>query len=67
MLTTRTIKLGNFQSKLIDKFKANFTNEQLRWYVVNLYMCLKYHPTKDCPINLEDAYKIIKFPICFII
>ncbi|KAJ1569619.1 hypothetical protein HK096_002508 [Nowakowskiella sp. JEL0078] len=47
-----------------DKMKTEFTEEQQRWYyryVANLYMYLKYHPTNDYPVNLEDVWKLLGF------
>ncbi|NBP16301.1 hypothetical protein EBU95_18270, partial [bacterium] len=51
----------DFQSKLIDTLKTEFTETQQQWYVANLYIYMHYHPTNDYPINLENVYKMIGF------
>ena len=51
----------NFQSKMIDQMNIDFTNNEQRWFIANLYCYLHYHPTNDFPINLENVYKMIGF------
>jgi len=51
----------NLQTKLADKLKEMFTEEEQHWYVANLYMYMNYHPTDDYPINLEHVFKMIGF------
>lgn len=55
-----TISL-DIQSKLVELMNIEFTEEEQRWYVANLYVYMNYHPTNDYPINLEDVYKMIGF------
>lgn len=55
-----TISL-DIQSKLVELVNIEFTEEEQRWYVANLFMYMNYHPTNDYPINLEDVYKMIGF------
>ena len=55
-----TISL-DIQSKLVELMNIEFTEEEQRWYVANLYVYMNYHPTNDFPINLEDVYKMIGF------
>ena len=38
-----------------------FTEEELKLYIANLYMYLNYDSTTDSPINLETVYKMIGF------
>ena len=38
-----------------------FTEEELKLYIANLYMYLNYNSTTDFPINLETVYKMIGF------
>jgi hypothetical protein len=49
------------QSKLLEHLTREFTEEQQKWYIANLYVYMHYHPTNDYPINLEQVYKIIGF------
>ena len=51
----------NFQSKMIDTLNKNFTDEEQKWYIANLYIYMHYHPTNDYPINLENVFKMIGF------
>jgi phage anti-repressor protein len=55
-----TISL-DIQSKLVELMNIEFTEEEQRWYVANLYVYMNYHVTNDYPINLEDVYKMIGF------
>jgi phage anti-repressor protein len=50
-----------FQSKLANKLKESFTEEQEKWYVANLYAYLKFHPTNDYVIDLENVFEMIGF------
>jgi hypothetical protein len=43
----------NCQSKMIELLNKEFTEEENRWYIANLYIYMNYHPTNDYPINLE--------------
>lgn len=45
----------------MEKLNTNFTDDEQRWYVANLYMYMNYHPTSDYPINLENVFKMIGF------
>jgi phage anti-repressor protein len=49
------------QDSLVERLNTNFTDDEQRWYVANLYMYMNYHATNDYPINLEDVYKMIGF------
>lgn len=51
----------NLQSKMINILNTEFTEEEQRWYIANLYIYMNYHPTNDYPINLEDVFKMIGF------
>jgi len=51
----------NFKSKILDELNKNFTEDEQRWYIANLFVYLHYHPTNDYPINLENVYKMIGF------
>jgi phage anti-repressor protein len=51
----------DLQSKLVDKLNNDFTEEEQKWYIANLYMYLNYHVTEDYPINLENVFKMIGF------
>jgi phage anti-repressor protein len=59
---TNTIKsLGIENSKLITILNQEFTEQQQKHYITNLYLYLKYHPTTDYPVNLESIYKPLGF------
>ena len=49
----------NFKSKILEELNKNFTENEQRWYIANLFIYLHYHPTNDYPINLENVYKMI--------
>ena len=46
---------------MIERLNEEFTKEEQRWYIANLYIYMNYHPTKDFPINLETVVKIVGF------
>ncbi len=48
-------------TKLVNKIKQTFSEDQQKWFVANFYVYLNYHPTKDFPINLDNVYKLIGF------
>jgi len=56
--TTLTL---NGQSKMIDTLTKEFSEEESRWYIANLYIYMNYHPTNDFPINLETLVKLVGF------
>jgi phage anti-repressor protein len=49
------------QTKMTTILNKEFTGEQHRWYIANLFMYMNYHPTNDYPINLENVFKMIGF------
>lgn len=51
----------NLTTCVVKELEENFTDDEQRWYVAQLYMYLNYHPTEDFPIDLENVYKIIGF------
>lgn len=51
----------NVQDRLVERLNTNFTEDEQRWYVANLYMYMNYHPTDDYPINLEHVFGMIGF------
>lgn len=51
----------NFRSKIVDELNHEFTEDEKRWCVGNLYMYLNYHQTDEYPIDLENIYKLIGF------
>ena len=56
--TTLTV---DCQSKMIETLTKEFTEEESRWYIANLYIYMNYHPTNDYPINLDTLVKLIGF------
>ena len=51
----------NCQSKMINLLNKEFTEEENRWYIANLYIYMNYHPTNDYPINLDTLVKLVGF------
>jgi hypothetical protein len=51
----------NLQTKMVTLLNEEFTEEQQKWYIANLFMYMNYHPTTDYPINLETVIKIVGF------
>lgn len=48
-------------SEVVQELEKNFTSDEQKWYIAQLYMYLNYHPTEDYPVNLENVYKVIGF------
>ena len=48
-------------TKLIDKLKEHFSEEEQKLYVSNLFLYLNYHPVNDFVVNLENVWKFIGF------
>ena len=61
LIKNNTILSLDCQSKMIDTLTKEFTEEESRWYIANLYIYMNYHPTKDFPINLETLVKLVGF------
>jgi phage anti-repressor protein len=51
----------SIQTKLVNKLRENFNEEEQRWYVGNFYMYINYHQTNQFPINLDDIFKLLGF------
>jgi hypothetical protein len=51
----------SLQTKMTLILNKEFTEEQQKWYIANLFMYMNYHPTNDYPINLEHVFKMIGF------
>lgn len=51
----------NLENKMINLLNEEFTEDEQKWYIANLYIYMNYHPTNDYPINLEHVYKMIGF------
>jgi hypothetical protein len=60
LIQTSNIQIYD-QNKLIDKLRENFTEEEQKLYVANLFLYLNYHPTNDFVVNLENIWKFIGF------
>ena len=48
-------------TKLIDKLKEHFSEEEQKLYVSNLFLYLNYHPVDDFVVNLDNVWKFIGF------
>jgi len=51
----------NIQTEMIKNLNDEFTENEQKWYIANLYVYMNYHPTDEYPINLENVYKMIGF------
>jgi hypothetical protein len=49
------------QSKMVEILNKEFTEQETRWYIANLYIYMNYHPTNDYPINLDTLVKLLNF------
>mgnify|MGYP000975185307 FL=1 len=61
LIKNSTVLTLNTQSKMIEILNKEFTEEESRWYIANLYIYMNYHPTNDFPINLETLIKLVDF------
>lgn len=52
---------SKYQSKLIEKIKANFTQSQQQLFLGNFYCYLKCHPTNDYVIDLNTVWRWLGF------
>jgi len=52
---------GNYQSKLIEKIKINFTNYEQQLFLSSFYCYLKYDSKNDFVIDLDNVWKWIEF------
>jgi phage anti-repressor protein len=50
-----------FKSRMVQELTQEFSTDEQKWFIANLYMYLHYHPTDDYPIDLEDAWKFLGF------
>ena len=60
LIQTSTIEIYD-KTKLIEKLKEHFSDDEQRLYVCNLFLFLNYHPINDFIINLENVWKFIGF------
>jgi len=51
----------NLENKMINLLNEEFSEDEQKWYIANLYIYMHYHPTNDYPINLENVFKMIGF------
>jgi len=58
----QTSSIGIYdKTKLINKLKDYFSEEEQKLYVANLFLYLNYHPDDDFVVNLETVWKFIGF------
>ena len=50
-----------YKSEMIELLNKEFSEEQQKWYIANLFAYLHFHPTNDFPVNLEHVYKDLGF------
>ena len=51
----------DYESKLINKIKTNFTDTQQQLFVASFYCFLNYDSKKDFVINFDNVWKWIGF------
>ena len=61
LIKNSTVLTLNGQSKMIETLTKEFTEEESKWYIANLYIYMNYHPTNDFPINLDTLVKLVGF------
>ena len=52
---------GNYQSKLVEKVKNNFTNYEQQLFLSSFYCYLKYDTKNDFVIDLDNIWKWLGF------
>lgn len=52
---------GDYQSKLIEKVKSNFTNYEQQLFLSSFYCYLKYDTKNDFVIDLDNVWKWLGF------
>lgn len=52
---------GDYQSKLVEKVKNNFTNYEQQLFLSSFYCYLKYDPKNDYIIDLDNVWKWLDF------
>ena len=52
---------GNYQSKLVEKVKNNFSNYEQQLFLSSFYCYLKYDLKNDFVIDLDDVWKWVGF------
>jgi intein/homing endonuclease len=52
---------GDYQSKLVEKVKNNFTNYEQQLFLSSFYCYLKYDSKKDYVIDLDNIWKWLGF------
>ena len=52
---------GNYQSKLVEKVKNNFTNYEQQLFLSSFYCYLKYDSTNDFVIELDNVWQWLGF------
>lgn len=52
---------GEYQSKMLEKVRAAFTEEQQQLFVTSFYCYLNHHPTRDFIIDMDNVWGWIGF------
>ena len=52
---------GNYQSKLVEKVKNNFTNYEQQLFLSSFYCYLKYDTKNDFVIDLDNVWQWLGF------
>jgi hypothetical protein len=60
LIQTSNIEIYD-KTKLVDKLKENFSEQDQKLYICNLFLFLNYHQINDYVINLDNVWKFIGF------
>jgi regulator of replication initiation timing len=60
-MTPMTRLSGEYRSKMLEKVKSVFTDEQQQLFVTSYYCYLNHHPTRDFVIDLDNVWKWLAF------
>ena len=52
---------SDYNVKLLTKIKSNFSDFEQQLFLTSFYCYLKYHPTNDFVIDLDDVWKWLDF------
>jgi len=52
---------SDYNNKLLNKIKTEFTNDEQQLFLTSFYCYLNYHPTNDFVIDLDNVWKWLGF------
>lgn len=60
-MTPMTRLSGEYQSKMLEKVKNSFTEQQQQLFVTSFYCYLNHHPTRDFVIDVDNVWGWLGF------